>query len=241
MTGTIRISMWSGPRNISTAMMRAWENRADCTVVDEPFYGAYLAETGIDHPMREEIMESMNCDWQAVANACAADGPAPLTFQKHMCQHMVPTAPRNWMADCRHAFLIRPPEEVAASFSLKYPGLTAEDLGFRLQAELFDHIAEIAGAAPPVIEARDVLSDPPALLRALCNRLSVSYDPAMLRWPPGGRATDGAWAEHWYGAVEASTGFSPPRAPVEPAPKHAEIVAACLPYYERMRAHRIVL
>ncbi|MBY8975313.1 HAD family hydrolase [Rhodobacteraceae bacterium NNCM2] len=237
----MRIAMWSGPRNISTAMMRAWENRADCAVVDEPFYGAYLSETGITHPMGDAIMGSMACDWQVVADQCAMAGTAPIEFQKHMCQHMVPEAPIDWMEACRHAFLIRPPEEVAASFSVKYPGLVAEDLGFRRQAELFNQVCLLSDTPPPVIEARDVLENPAGMLAALCERLGVPFDPAMLTWPAGFRDSDGIWAAHWYGAVERSTRFAPPRPPQEPAAELAAIIAECRPHYEAMRAWRLTV
>jgi hypothetical protein len=231
--------MWSGPRNISTAMMRAWGNRADCEVTDEPFYAAYLATTGLDHPMRAEVLAAQSTDWGECARLCADGLGAPVHFQKHMCQHMVPEAPLEWMAACRHAFLIRPPEAVAASFHRGWPGMRADDLGFRRQAELFDHVCQIDGAPPPVIEARDVLEAPEASLRALCAALGVEFDPAMLNWPAGRRAGDGVWAAHWYARVEASTGFAPYVAP-GPVPKGLEgIVAECRPHYERMLVHKL--
>jgi hypothetical protein len=231
--------MWSGPRNISTAMMRAWENRADTEVTDEPFYAAYLATTGLDHPMRAEVLAAQSADWAECAEACAGGSRAPVHFQKHMCQHMVAEAPLGWMGACRHAFLIRPPEAVAASFHRGWPEMGADDLGFRRQAELFDHVCQIAGKAPPVIEARDVLEAPEAALRALCAALGVGFDPAMLRWPAGRRASDGVWAAHWYARVEASTGFAPYVAP-GPVPAGLEgIVAECRPHYERMRVHKL--
>ncbi|MEM7179031.1 MAG: hypothetical protein AAGD47_08530 [Pseudomonadota bacterium] len=240
MTDTIRIAMWSGPRNISTAMMRAWENRADCSVVDEPFYGAYLAQTGISHPMGAAIMAGMQTGWQQVARACAAAASTPIRFQKHMCQHMVAEAPLDWMGACRHAFLIRPPEEVAASFSVKFPGLVADSLGFRRQAELFDHVTRLSGTPPPVIEARDVLENPRGMLVAICARLGVPFDAAMLSWPAGKRASDGIWAAHWYGAVERSTGFAAPRPAAKPDAALAGIIAECRPHYEAMHRHRLV-
>ncbi|MEM7742655.1 MAG: HAD family hydrolase [Pseudomonadota bacterium] len=239
MTDTIRIAMWSGPRNISTAMMRAWEARGDCIVMDEPFYGAYLAETGLDHPMRAEIMAAHPTDWHTVANDCAGREEAPIVYQKHMCQHMVAQAPLEWMASCRHAFLIRPPEEVAASFTAKWDAAGAEDIGFRRQAELFDHVRDLTGRVPPVIEARDVLTDPEGMLRALCHSLNVSFVPTMLRWAPGLRETDGIWARHWYAAVGRSTGFAPPRPPGAIPPDLAPMVAECRPFYERLTEHRL--
>ena len=239
MAGTIRIAMWSGPRNISTAMMRAWDSRADTVVMDEPFYAAYLLSTGRPHPMRDEVIAAQPTDWDTIARDCATRGGAPVVYQKHMCQHMVDGAPRAWMAHFRHAFLIRPPAEVAASFSEKWEGMRAEDLGFALQAELYDEVCALTGTPPPVIEARDVLLDPEGMLRALCAALGVAFDPAMLSWAPGPRPTDGVWAAHWYAAVNRSTGFAPPR-PVRPVPDALRpIVEACQPHYDRLAAARL--
>ncbi|MDT8344611.1 MAG: HAD family hydrolase [Thermohalobaculum sp.] len=236
---TIRIAMWSGPRNISTAMMRAWENRADTAVMDEPFYGAYLRDTGLDHPMRAEVMAHHATDWDAIAGACATAAGAPIVYQKHMCQHMIPGAPRDWMGKVRHAFLIRPPQAVAASFRRGWDGMGVEDLGYRQQAELFDHVCQLTGMAPPVIEARDVLERPEAMLPALCGALGVAFDPAMLAWPAGRRDSDGVWGAHWYRTVEASTGFVGYREP-GPVPSGLErVVDACMPFYDAMRAWRL--
>jgi len=237
--GTIRIAMWSGPRNISTAMMRAWENRADTAVTDEPFYAAYLAATGLEHPMRAEVIAAQSTAWQECARFCAGGVDAPVHFQKHMCQHMIGAAPLGWMAACRHAFLIRPPEAVAASFHERWAGMGADDLGFRRQAELFDHVCQTEGHAPPVLEARDVLEAPEAMLRALCSALGVGFDPAMLAWPAGPRDSDGVWAAHWYARVNASTRFAPYSAPGPVLEGLTGIVEECRPYYERMRAHKL--
>lgn len=235
----IRIAMWSGPRNISTAMMRAWENRADTEVLDEPFYGAYLATTGLEHPMREAVLAHHPTDWETCVELCTRGGSAPIRYQKHMCQHMIDEAPRGWMRGVRHAFLIRSPQAVAASFFKGWPEMTAEDLGFRLEAELFDRVCQSEGKAPPVLEADDVLAAPEAALRALCAALGVPFDPAMLSWPPGRRSSDGVWGAHWYGSVETSTGFSRPR-PSPSLPRGLEgVVEACLPHYQRLRAHRV--
>lgn len=232
--------MWSGPRNISTAMMRAWENRADTAVMDEPFYAAFLAETGKAHPMRAAVLAAHETDWEAAARACEAEGP-PILYQKHITTHMVARAPTAWMAACRHAFLIRPPEAVVPSFLAGWPDAGAEDLGFARQAALFERVADREGRAPPVIAAGTVLDGPEAALRALCAALGVAFDPAMLAWPPGRRATDGVWGAHWYKGVEASTGFArPDRAPhPEPDARARAMIAACRPHYERLAAHAI--
>ncbi len=264
---SVRIAMWSGPRNISTAMMRAWDSRADTVVMDEPFYAAYLAATGLDHPMRAAVIAAHPTDWDAVARACAGqdgaesgageggvgDGGPGIVYQKHMAQHMIAQAPLGWMAHVRHAFLIRPPAEVAASFREKWQGMRADDLGFARQAELFDRVCDMTGRVPPVIEARDVLADPEGMLRALCAALAVPFDRAMLSWAPGARPTDGVWGAHWYETVNRSTGFAPPRperaagdglrpgrgpTPEMPGALRA-IVEACQPHYERLAAVRL--
>jgi hypothetical protein len=175
-----------------------------------------------------------------VACDCAADRAAPIHFQKHMCQHMVPAAPLGWMAACRHAFLIRPPEVVAASFHGRWPEMMgADDLGFRRQAELFDHVLQTAGTVPPVIKARDVLENPEAALAALCAALEVPFDRAMLSWEPGPKPGDGAWAPHWYARVYASTGFAHYQPPGTVPAGLETIVAECRPHYERLHAHRL--
>ena len=188
----------------------------------------------------EQVIAAHPTDWHAIARDCATRAGAPIVYQKQMCQHMIEGAPLDWMAGVRHAFLIRPPEEVAASFRNKWEGMRAEDLGFARQAELYDHVIALTGAAPPVIEARDVLADPEGTLRALCGALGVAFDPAMLAWAPGPRPTDGVWAAHWYATVERSAGFAPPR-PSGPVPEALRpVVDACRPHYERLAAAKLV-
>ena len=237
---TIRIAMWSGPRNLSTAMMRAFENRADCAVVDEPFYAAYLAATGLDHPMRDAVLQAQPQDWHDVAALLTGAAPddAPVWYQKHMTHHMLPGFGLDWAAGFRHAFLIRRPEDVLASYVAKRESVTLADLGFTRQAELFDHFAQITGQAPAVIDAASVLADPRTALTGLCQRLGIAFDPAMLSWPAGRRPSDGVWAPAWYAAVEQSTGFAPPREPVSraalPAPL-ARIAEQAEPSYRYMQ------
>ncbi|WP_207458757.1 hypothetical protein [Azospirillum sp. SYSU D00513] len=239
----IRIAMWSGPRNISTAMMRAWENRPDTAVVDEPFYACYLAATGLDHPGREEVLASQPTDWRAVA-ASLTEEPVPggraVFYQKHMTHHMLPEIGLEWLNGVRSAFLIRDPAEVVASYIQRRGSVTLEDIGVVRQAELFDRVADRLGSAPPVIEARDVLADPEAALDRLCAALGVPFTTAMLSWPAGRRATDGVWAPHWYRSVEASTGFGALPPPSPPLPGDlARVADAARPYYERLRAWRL--
>jgi hypothetical protein len=236
--------MWSGPRNISTAMMRSFENRSDCAVSDEPFYAAYLAETGLDHPMRDEVLASQPTDWRAVAAALAgpAPGGAKVWYQKHMTHHMLDGFGLDWADGAVNAFLIRDPARVLASYVVKRGEVTLADIGVERQRELFEREADRLGAPPPVVEGRDVLADPAATLGRLCAALGVAFDPAMLAWPAGPRDSDGVWAPAWYDAVERSTGFGPP--PDETAPPALtddlrRIAEAARPHYERLVAFRL--
>jgi len=206
---TKRIAMWSGPRNISTAMMRSFSSRPDCFVSDEPFYGAFLKETGADHPMRDEVIASMETDWGKVAGAMAGDPSdgSPLWYQKQMAHHMAgPIAPDD-LRGVINAFLIRDPAQMAASYARKREEVTAADLGLSAQRAFFDRESDRLGRTPPVVDSADVLADPEATLKLLCRALEIDWDSAMLRWPAGRHPQDGAWAPHWYGRVEESTGF----------------------------------
>ncbi len=241
---TVRIAMWSGPRNISTAMMRAFENRPDAAVSDEPFYAAYLAETGLDHPMRDEVLASQPTDWRTVAKAMAgpAPGGATVWYQKHMTHHMLPDFGMDWAGACRSAFLIRAPEAVLASYTVKREQVTLDDIGFVQQRDLFEREADRLGAPPPVIEGRDVLADPRGTLGRLCVALGIPFDDAMLAWPAGRRDSDGVWAPAWYDAVEASTGFGPPRPEAgreNLSDDLRRIADAARPHYERLAAFRL--
>jgi Sulfotransferase domain len=228
--------MWSGPRNISTAMMRSFENRADCAVVDEPFYAAYLATTGLDHPMREDVLASQPRDWRVVAQALVSDEPAPVYYQKQMAHHMLPDFGLEWTAACRNAFLIRDPAEVLASYVRKRAEVTLEDIGIVRQRELFDREADRLGRSPPVVEGADVLADPAGAIAALCDALEIPYTDEMLSWPAGRRDSDGVWAPAWYEAVERSTGFeTPERAPATPLTDDLKRIAdEARPHYEAL-------
>lgn len=234
----MRLAMWSGPRNLSTAMMYAFGQRADCAVVDEPFYAAYLAATGLEHPMRAQILASQSPDPAVVAAALC--GPIPhgksLFYQKHMTHHLLADFPTGWMDACAHVFLIRHPARVVASYARKREAPDLADIGFVQQADIFDRVADRSGSVPLVIDSLEIRANPRAALGALCAALGIAFDPAMLCWPAGGRAEDGVWAAHWYGAVHRSTGFEEPEGPL-PALNgdYARLAEAALPHYERLR------
>lgn len=242
MRDELRVAMWSGPRNISTAMMRAWENRTDTAVIDEPFYAHYLVETGVSHPGRDDVIAAQDNDAAKVAATLTGPIPdgKPIWYQKHMTQHMLPDMPLDWLDRVANCFLIRDPEHVVASFTIQRPDAAAWELGFEQQARLFDHVCTRLGHAPPVIDAADVLKEPRATLSALCVKLGIPFSERMLHWPPGPRASDGAWAPHWYAAVERSTGFAAYRAHNDKLTDFQRGLAdACRPYYEKLVAYRL--
>ena len=239
---TIRIAMWSGPRNISTAMMRAFENRPDCAVVDEPFYAAYLARTGLEHPMRAEVLASQPTDWRVVAEALVTDEPAPVFYQKLMTHHMLPGFGLDWTASCVNAFLIRDPAAVLGSYVEKRAQVTLEDIGAVRQRELFEREADRLGRAPPVVEGADVLADPRGMLGKLCEALGIAFRNEMLAWPAGRRASDGVWAPAWYEAVERSTGFAAPERPAARPPLTdalRRIADLAQPHYEALSRFKL--
>ncbi|MGH6910247.1 MAG: hypothetical protein ACREE0_21375 [Phenylobacterium sp.] len=238
---TIRIAMWSGPRNISTAMMRSFENRPDCAVVDEPFYAAYLAQTGLKHPMTAEVLASQPTDWRVVADALVEDEPAAVYYQKHMTHHMLPGFGLDWTHRCLNSFLIREPEAVLASYVAKRAEVTLDDIGVVRQRELFDREADRLGKAPPVVLGADVLADPEGMLRRLCEALGIHFDAAMLSWPAGRRDSDGVWSPAWYEAVARSTGFEAPERKAAPAltPELQRIADAARPHYEALAAYKL--
>lgn len=237
----MRIAMWSGPRNLSTAMMYAFGARQDCAVVDEPFYAAYLAKTGLDHPMRDQIIASQPTDPTRVVAQLLGTIPdqKPHYYQKHMSQHMIEGVPRDWVFDVTNVFLLRHPARVAASFSAKYDNPTLTDIGFAQQAELFDQLSQ-AGVSPVVIESSDIRRDPEGMLKRLCAAIGMPWDPAMLHWPAGGHPDDGVWAAHWYGAVHKSTGFAPAEGNLPKlTDRQQRLTDAAMPFYEKLGAVKL--
>ena len=243
MTTPLRLAMWSGPRNVSTAFMRAWENRPDTVVVDEPFYAHYLSVSGIDHPGREEVMASQSCDWRQVVESLLAPLPegVSILYQKQMSHHLLPDMGREWLGRMTHAFLIRDPAPMLASLGEKLGPFDLDATGLPQQVEIFDFVERTTGRVPPVVDSADLLAAPEPVLRALCAALDIPFDQRMLSWPAGPRASDGVWGRYWYERVWRTTGFEAPE--VARATRHtgplAELDAQCRPLYERLRAHRL--
>ncbi len=237
-TGVARIAMWSGPRTLSTALMRSFENRPDTMVVDEPLYGFYLARTGVEHPGRDDVIASMPSDWRHVLSQLT-QAPLPagtsVYYQKHMTHHLLPEIDRAAFTGLTHAFLIRDPRRLLASYARVRSQPTLADLGLAQQAEIF------RAFGGPVIDSADIRRDPRAALEALCDALGIGFDPAMLSWPAGPRPSDGVWARYWYDSVWRSTGFT---AHAETADADlpaglAPLAAQCQPFYDELAAHRL--
>jgi hypothetical protein len=235
--------MWSGPRNVSTAFMRSWENRPDTIVVDEPFYAHYLEVTGVDHPGRGEILEHHETDWRRVVESLLAPLPpgVAILYQKQMSHHLLPDMGREWLDAMKHGFLIRDPAPMLASLEDKLGRFDLYATGLPQQVEIFDFVVRTTGSVPPVLDSADLLAAPEPMLRALCAALGVPFTPCMLSWPAGPRATDGVWAKHWYERVERSTGFEPVEADEPPrlSGRLADLEERCRPLYEKLRAHRL--
>lgn len=229
----MRIAMWSGPRNLSTAMMYSFGNRADFSVMDEPFYAAYLAATGDDHPMRETIIATHETDPGKIADMCRRGG-APHLYMKHMPHHMIAGFPMDWAEGCVNIHLIRHPARVIASYAAKRESPNFDDIGFGQQVALFEQIGGL------VVDSADIRADPEGMLRKLCAAIELPFDPEMLAWDAGGRQEDGVWASHWYGAVHQSTGFASAEGSLpELSGAAQELLEVALPFYERLHEQRV--
>jgi hypothetical protein len=233
----VKIAMWSGPRNLSTAMMYAFGSRPDMAASDEPFYAAYLAATGLDHPMRDAVIAAGETDPARVAETLA--GPVPEGkehwYQKHMAMHMIAGFPLDWAAGCVNVHLIRHPARVIASYSEKREGPRLDDIAFRQQAELH---ARFPG---PILDSADIRANPRKMLEKLCAEIGLPFDPAMLFWPAGPKTFDGIWAPHWYGAVHGSSGFAGAEGPLpDLGPREADLARTAMPYYTALAALRLI-
>ena len=234
--------MWSGPRNISTALMRSWGNRADTAVCDEPFYAFFLHQTGRIHPGREVTLQQHETDWRKVRDWLLGDVPdgRAIFYQKHMAHHFLREIGRDWLSQVTNCFLIRDPREMLASLLKKIPDATLADTGLPQQVEIFRWVRELTGETPPIIDSRDVLDNPRGILVRLCESLGVEFTDRMLSWPPGPRATDGAWAPYWYAEVTQTTTFQPyVEKPIELPAGNADLLRTCQVLYHELHQHRL--
>jgi hypothetical protein len=237
-----RIAMWSGPRNISSAMMRSWGNRPDTFVCDEPLYAHYLINTRVAHPGIDEVIQTQENDWRKVVAWLTEFEPAGkvVFYQKHMTHHLLPQIERGWLDRVTNAFLIREPREVVTSFVKVAGEPRLQDTGLPQQLEIFNWVRERTGTTPPVVDTRDVLTNPAHTLRLLCEALNLEFTDAMLSWPPGPRETDGVWAKYWYDALLKTTNFQPYSPKDDAVPPHlAGLLKEAEEIYETLYAHRL--
>lgn len=236
------IAMWSGPRNISTAMMRSWGNRPDTSVVDEPFYAHYLQQTGYEHPGGNEVIATYETDWRKVVENLTNEIPdnKSIYFQKHMTHHMLDNIDLSWILKVTNCFLLREPRRMILSFAKVIPHPKLDQMGISQQVEIFHYVREKTGKIPPVIDTKDVLLNPRQTLSRLCEAIDIPFDERMLEWEAGARATDGNWAKYWYKSVENSTSFMPYEEDDTPVPEHLEdLLAECDDLYNQMSAYCI--
>ena len=236
------IAMWSGPRNISTAMLRSWGNRADTDVIDEPFYAHYLDQTGYDHPGADKVIATYETDWQKIVKHVTGASPnnKPIWYQKHMTHHMLDHIDKSWMTQVTNCFLIREPRRMILSFAKVIPNPEVDQMGLKHQVDIFQYIRDATGEIPPVISARDVLQNPRKTLSKLCDAINIPFDEAMLEWEAGKRDTDGVWAEYWYKSVEKSTAFTAYKDDDTPIPEHLKsLLDECQDLYDQMAQYCI--
>ena len=236
-----RIAMWSGPRNLSTALMRSFASRNDCSVLDEPFYAAYLKVSGRDHPMKDLILKTYNADPRLVANNCAGgEVITKIQYQKHMTHHMLDEFDRSFVYSVYNAFLIRSPEKVVKSFGKKITDFSLGDLGYKQQLDLFNMICDKLGIAPPVIDADDLCARPAHILKNLCKRLGICYSDKMLSWKAGPHSYDGVWGRYWYKSVNQSSGFSSNKDNFEELSNFQnKLIIEATQYFEQLNQYKI--
>ena len=230
--------MWSGPRNLSTAMMYAFGNRADCAIWDEPFYAPYLAQSGQIHPMQQEILTAHEVDPDIVAQRCLDTIPAekPHFYMKQMPHHMIDGFPIAWAKSCVNIHLIRHPARVISSYGAKRDQINLDDIGYVQQAQLYDALGGL------VVDSADIRDNPHVMLQGICDAIGLDFDPAMLSWKAGSRIEDGVWAKHWYGAVHQSTGFAGSEGPMPLLDEmQTRLLDEALSHYKKMHAARLSL
>ena len=238
--------MWSGPRNISTAMMRSWGSRADCVVSDEPLYAHYLSTLEQSkrqtHPVFDEVMRSQSTDWREVAKYLTGPVPnnKPVWYQKHMAHHLSDGMDWDWIGQLTNCFLIRDPASMITSFIKVIDNPSPSDLGLPQLVALFDWVRLQTGTIPVVLDSRDVLMNPSVALSAMGDRIGVEFDESMLSWEPGPRSTDGVWGPSWYSSVYQSTGFAPYAPKDEEVPSRLRsVLDECNAMYDVLAQHKV--
>jgi len=233
------VCLWSGPRNVSTALMYSFAQRPDTRVVDEPLYGHFLRVTGTQHPGRDKVLGSVDCDGDRVMRELLRQTPTnfDVLFMKQMAHHLV-DLDTGFLARTENIFLIRDPEQMLPSLTIQLPHASLADTGLKMQWELYEQLVATS-QEPAIVDSKELLLNPGYVLQELCNHLDIPFYEQMLSWPAGPRPEDGIWAPYWYHAVHRSTGFSPYVHKSEFPQRLADLLAECAPWYEKLYAHAI--
>lgn len=241
MNPSTRICLWSGPRNISTALMYSFAQRPDTTVFDEPLYAHYLSKTPAReyHPGADRVIAEMENDGEVVVrDLILGPHPTPVVFFKHMAHHLY-KLDWNFLDRTVNVLLTRDPREMLPSYAAVVETPTLQDVGYAHHVELLEYLRS-RGQDPPVLDSKQVLLNPHKVLAELCARIGIPFREEMLVWKAGPRPEDGSWAQYWYASVHRSTGFTPYRPKTAPFPEQLEpLLAECRPYYEQLRTRAI--
>lgn len=234
-----RIQCWSGPRNISTALMYSWRQRADTTVVDEPLYAHYLSNDDRSHPGVAEVLASQSTDPdEVIREVILGSCSTPVLYLKQMAHHLR-GVDRGHLAHTENIILTRHPRDMLASLSVQLPNCDLSDTGLVECVELLDAVLA-EGGRPLVIESQTLLRDPEGVLTRVCAHVGLEFDPAMLAWPAGPKPEDGVWAPHWYANVHESTGFAPYRPSTREISADLQpVLEEAMPLYERLAEYAV--
>ena len=236
---TKRVSVWSGPRNVSTALMYSFRSRADTVVVDEPLYGHYLSLTDAPHPGKAEVLATMDPDGERVVReVLLGHYDADVVMFKNMAHHLPGLNPK-FLDELHNVLLVRDPAEMLPSLAQELPEPTLRDTGLQEQVWLLEKV-QASGKLPIVTEAKRLLQHPEKVLRELCRALELPFDPTMLSWPVGPKPEDGVWAKYWYKNVHASSTFTPYKPKAAPFPGHLKpLLGVCTPLYDQLRRYAL--
>ena len=242
MNNTTKIAMWSGPRNISTALMRSFENRPDTEVIDEPFYAFFLKHTKIKHPIYNEVIDTYDSSWDKVANRLIGANPNNnnVWYQKLMTHHWVNNESLDWTKNVTNCFLIRDPKKVIKSYLKIHKDINPDLIGLPQQLHIFKYIMSKTNKIPLVISSEDILKNPKLMLEKLCNLLGIPFLEQMLEWPKGPRESDGIWGGYWYKNVVKTTSFAKPLHLEEEFPDdYNALLNECMNYYNEIEKYKI--
>ena len=233
------LSLWSGPRNVSTALMYSFLQHPAIHVIDEPLYAHYLSKTSVSHPGDKEVLLTMEHDGEKVLKKIVSETKKfQIVFLKNMAHHWI-GLDSSWLDKYDNIFLIRDPKQMLPSLVNQLPKPILRDTGLKTQVEIYDRLQK-QGKQPIIIDAKYLLKNPKKILRIVFKHLGLPFSTRMLKWPKGPKREDGIWAKYWYHNVHQSEEFTPYYAKKEPFPEHLnELLDECTPYYQYLTKRSI--